>query len=129
MNGQLRNHTRIIAEQSNPLRIDMLKKRFIANRRFDENFKRVDKGHVEGFIVFGPLGVLTAFLRPGLENFQSSLEILDRPRDTTRSRSRLGGDTPGIAVSPDRRVEILILLRNLLRRRILHEYFRLPNGY
>ena len=40
-----------------------------------------------------------------------STRTLDRHRDTTRLRSRLG-DTPGIAVSPaaaDRRMEILIL--------------------
>ena len=42
-----------------------------------------------------------------------STRTLDRPRDTTRLRSRLG-DTPGIAVSPDRRVEILILDRSRL---------------
>ena len=37
--GRLRNHTRIIAKQSNPPGIDMLKKRFIANRRVCRNVK------------------------------------------------------------------------------------------
>ena len=38
-----------------------------------------------------------------------STRTLDRPRDTARLRIRLGGDTPGIAVSLDRRVENLLL--------------------
>ena len=44
------------------------------------------------------------------EVYYRSTRTLDRHRDTTRLRSRLG-DTPGIAVraAADRRVEILIL--------------------